>query len=105
MNVDIAARISELGRQPYTARRFMEKYCERIFFGTDFVPTEPVCHPNYYRFLETDDEYFNPDGEGAAYGQGRWNIYGLYLSDRALEHIYRKNAERIFGAVSAKPIV
>lgn len=97
MYVDIAARISELGRQPYTARAFMERYCERVFFGTDFVPTEPVFHGNYYRFLETDDEYFNPDGDGAPYGQGRWNIYGIHLSDHALERIYHKNAEELFG--------
>lgn len=97
MYIDIAARISELGRQPYTARRFLEKYCGRVLFGTDFVPIDQPPHPTYYRFLETDDEYFNPDGEGAPYGQGRWNIYGLQLSDHALERIYYKNAEELLG--------
>lgn len=97
MHIDIAARIAELGRQPYTAKRFMEKYYGRILFGTDFVPVDQVFHPNYYRFLETDDEYFNPEGEGMPYGQGRWNIYGIDLSDTALEHIYYKNAEKLLG--------
>lgn len=97
MYVDIAARISELGRQPYTARRFMEKYSTRILFGTDYAPVDDVFHPTYYRFLETDDEYFNPNGEDAGYGQGRWNIYGVYLSDEALENIYNKNAKRLLG--------
>ena len=97
MYVDIAARIAELGRQPYTARAFLEQHCDRVFFGTDFVPTERVFHPNYYRFLETDDEYFNPEGEGAPLSQGRWNIYGVHLSDHALERIYYKNAEELFG--------
>lgn len=97
MHIDIAARISELGRQPYTARRFMEKYYDRILFGTDFAPVDRVFHPNYYRFLETDDEYFNPEGDDAGYGQGRWNIYGIDLSDNALEHIYYKNAEKLLG--------
>src|SRR5438552_897987 len=36
--VDIAARIGELGRQPRTARKFFEKYQDRIVFGTDAVP-------------------------------------------------------------------
>ena len=38
MYVDIDARISELGRQPYTARRFFLKYQDRIMFGTDTAP-------------------------------------------------------------------
>ena len=97
MYIDIAARISELGRQPYTARAFLEQYCERVFFGTDFSASGDVMHPNYYRFLETDDEYFNPEGDGAPFGQGRWNIYGVFLSDHALECIYHKNAQEIFG--------
>ncbi len=38
MYVDLAARIGELGRQPRTARKFFEKYQDRIVFGTDAVP-------------------------------------------------------------------
>src|ERR1700737_4398502 len=38
MTVDIAARVGELGRQPRTARKFFEKYQDRILFGTDAVP-------------------------------------------------------------------
>lgn len=97
MYVDIAARISELGRQPYSSKAFLEKYCDRVFFGTDFSPNSDVMHPNYYRFLETDDEYFNPEGDGAPYGQGRWCIYGIFLSGKALNRIYHENAEEIFG--------
>src|SRR5690606_28984671 len=33
--VELAARIAELGRQPYTARKFFVKYADRIMFGTD----------------------------------------------------------------------
>ncbi len=90
--VDIAARISELGRQPYTARRFFIKYQDRILFGTDTPPDAEACRV-HYRFLETDDEYFDPTP--AHKQQGRWMIYGLHLPDEVLEKVYNKNATKI----------
>jgi uncharacterized protein len=92
--IDINARISELGRQPYTARRFMIKYQDRILFGTD-TPPDAEAYRVYYRFLETDDEYFDPTPAHKL--QGRWMIYGLYLPDDVLEKIYNKNALKIFS--------
>jgi len=89
---DISARISELGRQPYTARRFFIQYQDRILFGTDTRPN-PEAYRTTYRFLETDDEYFDPTP--AHKQQGRWMIYGLYLPDEVLEKIYNKNALKI----------
>lgn len=94
MYVDINARISELGRQPYTARRFMIKYQDRILFGTD-TPPRKDAYQVYYRFLETDDEYINADP--SHHRQGRWRIYGVYLPDEVLEKIYNKNALKIFS--------
>src|SRR5262249_16713780 len=55
--VDISARISELGRQPYTARRFFLKYPDRFLFGID-TAASTKAYQVHYRFLETDDEYF-----------------------------------------------
>ncbi len=92
--VDIDARISELGRQPYTARRFFIRYQDRILFGTD-TPCKAEAYRVYYRFLETDDEYFDPSPAHKL--QGRWMIYGLYLPDEVLEKIYNKNALRILA--------
>ena len=92
--VDIDARISELGRQPYTARRFMIRYQDRVLFGTDTRP-RAEAYELYYRFLETDDEYFDPTAAHKL--QGRWMIYGLHLPDEVLEKIYNKNALKIFG--------
>ncbi|MBN1218358.1 MAG: amidohydrolase family protein [Anaerolineae bacterium] len=93
--VDIAARISELGRQPYTTRRFFLKYADRILFGTD-VGAEVEWYRLYYRFLETNDEYFNY-GLSEIPGQGRWYIYGLYLPDEVLQKVYYLNASRVFN--------
>jgi uncharacterized protein len=98
MYIDINARISELGRQPYTARRFMIKYQDRILFGTD-TPCNAEAYRVYYRFLETDDEYFDPTP--AHKQQGRWMIYGVYLPDDVLEKIYNKNALKILGMYKA----
>ncbi|MCW5982581.1 MAG: amidohydrolase family protein [Bryobacteraceae bacterium] len=92
--VDIDARMGELGRQPYTTRRFMIKYQDRILFGTD-TPPSAESYRVYYRFLETDDEYFDPNP--AHPYQGRWMVYGLYLPDDVLEKIYNKNALKILG--------
>jgi predicted TIM-barrel fold metal-dependent hydrolase len=91
--VDISARISELGRQPYSARRFFMQFSDRILFGTD-VPPQPAMYQVYYRFLESEDEYF-PYDLGPIPGQGRWNIYGLHLPEEVLANVYYRNAERI----------
>lgn len=92
-NVDISERAAELGRQPYTSRKFFLKYADRILFGLD-RPANTAEYQIYYRMLESEDEYF-------AYGtevtprQGRWRIYGLFLPDDVLEKVYHLNAERL----------
>ncbi len=91
--VDIAARIGELGRQPYSARRFFLKYADRILFGSDFGPY-PEAYRVMYRFLETDDEYFNYSPAPFPM-QGRWHVHGLYLPDEVLEKVYFRNAEQV----------
>jgi len=94
MYVDIDARISEIGRQPYTARKFMIKYQDRVLFGTD-TPCDAEAYRVYYRFLETDDEYIDP--AKSHHLQGRWMIYGIFLPDNVLEKIYNKNALKILA--------
>jgi predicted TIM-barrel fold metal-dependent hydrolase len=91
--VDISARIGELGRQPYTARRFFLRYADRILFGSDMGPY-PEAYRITYRFLETDDEYFNYNAAPIPM-QGRWHVHGLYLPDEVLEKVYFRNAERV----------
>ena len=93
--VDIAARLAELGRVPYSARRFFTKCQDRILFGTDSTPITMGQHPIYYRCMETEDEYFSYEPEGEIPGQGRWAIYGLNLEDEVLRKVYYKNACRL----------
>lgn len=65
-------------------------------FGTD-NSFEADMYQNYFRWLETDDEYFDYYDAPA---QGRWKIYGLALPDKILEKIYHRNADRLFSQVN-----
>jgi predicted TIM-barrel fold metal-dependent hydrolase len=105
MTVEIAARIGELGRQPRAAKTFIDKYQDRVLFGTDAVPQGydtpqqvfgDSLYEIYYRFLETEDEYFDY-APAATPPQGRWRIYGLGLSDTVLRKIYYQNATRLLN--------
>ena len=103
--VDISARIGELGRQPRAARHFFDRYQDRIMFGTDAVPSPygddvpqqlfgDELYEIYYRFLETEDEYFDY-APAPTPPQGRWSIYGLGLTDQVLRKVYHDNAARL----------
>ena len=103
MYVDIAARIGELGRQPRTSRKFFDKYQDRILFGTDATPHgddypqqvfNDQLYEIYFRFLETDDEYFDY-APAKIPPQGRWRIYGINLPDEILKKVYYENAARL----------
>lgn len=95
--VDIGARIAELGRQPYSARRFFIENADRILFGIDVGP-DLATYRTYYRFLQTDDEYFSYSSASQdAPDSGRWMIYGLNLPDDILEKVYKLNARRILS--------
>src|SRR5262245_44911128 len=105
VNVEIGARIGELGRQPRTAARFFDKYQDRVLFGTDAIPLgtetpqqvfgEDLYHI-YYRFLETEDEYFDY-APAKLPPQGRWRIYGVGLREQILRKVYHENAQRVLG--------
>src|ERR1051326_2637993 len=103
--VDIAARIGELGRQPRTARKFFDKYQDRILFATDATPHGDETpqqifgrelYEIYYRFLGTEDEYFDY-APAPKPPQGRWRIYGIGLPENILRKVYYENADRLLG--------
>lgn len=105
MFVDIGARIGELGRQPRTARKFFDRYQDRILFGTDATPKGKDFPQQYFceelyqiyaRFLETEDEYFDY-APAPVPPQGRWRIYGIGLPEPVLRKVYYGNAERLLG--------
>ncbi|GIW97818.1 MAG: hypothetical protein KatS3mg111_1151 [Pirellulaceae bacterium] len=98
--VEFASRISELGRQPYSAREFLIRYQDRVLFGTD-GPWPEQRYRYYWRFLETDDEYF-PYSEKPFPPQGFWRIYGVHLPDEVLRKIYYANAARLIPGISER---
>ncbi len=86
---EIGAVLAELGRQPRAARRFLDRYQDRVLFGKDsWAPEE---YKVYFRALETDDEYFDYYRRRHAF----WKIYGLDLPDEVLRKLYYGNALRI----------
>jgi hypothetical protein len=105
MSVEIGARIGELGRQPRNARKFLERFQDRVLFGTDAVPLGKQTPQQifgdelyriYFRFLETADEYFDY-APAPVPPQGRWRIYGVALPEQILRKVYNANASRLLG--------
>ncbi len=86
--LDISARQYELGRQPRSAAKFLAKYKDRIFFGTDRGMAAEM-YRSFWQSLESADEYLP--------GQSWWMLYGLELPDDVLRALYRENAERLLN--------
>lgn len=95
--VEFGEREMELGRQPFAARAFFLNYQERILFGTDEDHWKPAMYRNYFRWLESADDYFDYWGYPK---RGAWKIYGLGLPDEVLKKIYYGNALRLFPSLS-----
>jgi len=87
---ELGAVLAELGRQPITGAAFMEKYQDRVLMGKDSWDPIDGYHV-YFRVLETRDEYFDYYRKRHAH----WKMYGLGLSDEALEKVYFRNALKI----------
>ena len=97
MQCEVAARISELGRQPRQSQKFFEEFQDRIMFGTDVSGgIGPGIYAPYFRFFETLDEYFDYASNPVP-PQGRWKIYGIGLPDAVLRKVYHDNAARLLG--------
>jgi uncharacterized protein len=93
VNIEFAAVLEEIGREPKTARNFFIRYQDRILFGKDTWSVPEYAF--YFRMLETDDEYFPPLRKYHAF----WYMYGLGLPDEVLKKIYYKNALKLFPQI------
>lgn len=87
---DIAARYAELAPIPRYSHQFLEKYNDRIVYGTDMGAQKEMYHTTF-RILESADEHFY---EHDRFGY-HWPLYGLYLTDATLKKIYSDNGKKI----------
>jgi predicted TIM-barrel fold metal-dependent hydrolase len=83
---DISARDYELGRQPRYASDFLNRFRDRILFGTD-MGREKHMYEGWWQLLETADEFIP--------GRLWWRLYGLELEEPLLKALYRSNAEKL----------
>ena len=95
--IDIAGRLAELGRQPRRFRELIERFPDRVLFGTDIYPITADQYELHFRFLESNDEAFEYAPESPIPPQGRWTISALHLPLEHLAAIYRDNARRVLG--------
>lgn len=84
---DISARYGEIAPIPKFVHDFIEKYQDRIVYGTDMGFSEKMYRVTF-RILETADEHFYEKGMFNYH----WPLYGLALSDSTLKKLYRDNA-------------
>src|SRR5207237_1134783 len=98
--VELGGRIAELGRQPRLASRFLRQFQDVVMVGMDTKLTVD-CYRTYFRFLETEDEFFDYPGYP---WMGSWKIYGLGLSDEVLQKLYHENAARELGLATLESI-
>jgi predicted TIM-barrel fold metal-dependent hydrolase len=89
---DIAARYGEIAPVPRYTKAFMEKYADRLVYGTDMGASEQMYRITF-RILETSDEHFY-EKERFNY---HWPLYGLDLSDAMLKKLYSDNAKKILA--------
>ena len=87
---DISQREAYVASIPRFARQFMEKYSDRLVWGTDQGYSLPM-YRNSFHILETLDEHFY----AWDVSNTRWCLYGLGLSDATLKKLYRDNALKI----------
>jgi Amidohydrolase len=100
LHIDIAARLSQLGRQPRAFRALCLRHPDRVLFGTDEVPHTGASYPVHFRFLETDNECFDHSDDDPPLS-GRWPISGVYLPDDVLRRVYSDNVRRLVPRLAA----
>src|SRR5688500_2831258 len=95
---DISSRLKEIATVPRYARSFIEKYQDRLFFGSDvgYDTTRPIRYSTEiyeisFRMLESADEHIYEHN----LFKYHWPLYGLELSDDVLKKLYSDNAKKI----------
>jgi len=85
----MGARFAETATIPRYMSKFLNKYQDRVVYGTD-MGTNSEMYRYTFRILESKDEHFYD----ANYSY-HWPLHGFGLGDKILEKIYRSNALKI----------
>ncbi|HEV8082491.1 MAG TPA: amidohydrolase family protein [Chitinophagaceae bacterium] len=89
---DVAARYGELAPIPRFVHGFIEKYSDRIVYGTDMGMKKEMYETTFH-ILESEDEHFYD----LDYFNYHWPLYGLALTDATLKKIYSTNSKKILS--------
>lgn len=89
---DTSQREAYVGSIPRVAKEFMEKYADRLLWGTDQGYSLSM-YRNSFRIWETQDDHFY----AWDVSNSPWTLYGIGLNDNTLKKIYRDNALKILG--------
>lgn len=95
--IDTGGRMAELGRQPRRFRALVERFPDRVLFGSDVYPVTAEDYALLYRFFESEDEAFDYAPGSDIPPQGRWTVSALGLRRPELEAVYAGNARRVLG--------
>ena len=95
--IDTGGRMGEIGRQPRRFRALVERFPDRVLFGTDVYPVTAEDYALHFRFFETEDEAFDYAPGSDIPPQGRWQVSALGLERPHLEAVYAGNALRVLG--------
>jgi uncharacterized protein len=94
---DISARYAEQAPVPRYTKAFLDKYQDRIIYGTDMGFNKSMYETTFRILESTDEHFYNIDLFGY-----HWPLYGFGLGDDTLKKIYKTNAEKIYSIVNKK---
>jgi uncharacterized protein len=87
---DVSQREAYVAAIPRFAKQFMEKYADRLLYGTDQMVSQSM-YRNTFRIWESLDEHFY----AWDVSNTPWPLSGLGLSNATLKKLYQGNALRI----------
>lgn len=87
---DVSQRESYVATIPRYAKQFIEKYADRLVYGTDQGYSLPMYRNTFHIWETTDEHFYAWDVSNTP-----WPLYGVGLSDVTLKKLYRETAMSI----------
>ena len=87
---DVSQREAYVATIPRFAKQFMEKYADRLVYGTDQGYSLPMYRNTFHIWQTLDEHFYARDVSNTPY-----SLSGVGLSDAALKKFYRDNALKI----------